>query len=76
MSASLSMWDLLLILAYFAILVTIGYLSSRRQSDEDFLIAERKLGAWSTMATVNASKTGSIIMIFVAMVYLWGFSAI
>jgi len=28
------------------------------------------------MATINASKTGSIIMLFVAMVYLWGFSAI
>ncbi|MBT3405850.1 sodium:solute symporter family protein [Candidatus Woesearchaeota archaeon] len=76
MDNMLSMWDLLLVVAYFVVLVVIGYISSRKQSDEDFLIAERKLGAWSTMATVNASKTGSIIMIFVAMVYLWGFSAI
>ena len=28
------------------------------------------------MATINASKTGPILMIFVALVYLWGFSAL
>lgn len=28
------------------------------------------------MATVNASKTGSILMTFVALTYLWGISAI
>jgi len=40
------------------------------------LIAERKLGTWRTLATVNASKTGSILMSFVALTYLWGFSAL
>ena len=49
---------------------------SRKESKEGYLIAERKLGAWSTMATINASKTGSILMIFVALVYLWGFAAL
>lgn len=72
----LSTLDFVLIGLYFVVLLLIGYFSSRRQKDEDYLIAERKLGAWSTMATVNASKTGSILMIFVALVYLWGFSAI
>ena len=72
----LSTLDFVLIGAYFVVLLIIGYFSSRRQKDEDYLIAERKLGAWSTMATVNASKTGAILMAFVALVYLWGFSAI
>lgn len=40
------------------------------------MIAERKLGTWRTLATVNASKTGSILMSFVALTYLWGFSAL
>jgi len=68
--------DFLLIGIYFVVLIIIGYLSSRKQNEEDYLIAERKLGPWSTMATINASKTGSVLMIFVALVYLWGFSAL
>lgn len=72
----LSTLDLVLIFIYFVVLIGIGYFSSRKQKDESYLIAERKLGPWSTMATINASKTGSILMIFVALVYLWGFSAL
>ncbi|MDP3881380.1 MAG: sodium:solute symporter family protein [Nanoarchaeota archaeon] len=68
--------DLLFIFIYFAVLLFIGYYSSRNQKDEDYLIADRKLGTWQTMMTTNASKTGSILMTFVALVYLWGFSAI
>jgi len=71
----LSGLDYGLIFLYFAVLLAIGYSSSRKQNEDDYLIAERKLGAWSTMATINASKTGAILMIFVALVYGWGFSA-
>ena len=76
MVASLSTFDFALIFAYFIILILIGYFSSRKQKEEDYLIAERKLGAWSTMATINASKTGSILMIFVALAYVWGIAAL
>jgi solute:Na+ symporter, SSS family len=68
--------DIALIFVYFAVLLFVGWKSSRKQKNDDYLIAERKLGPWSTMATINASKTGSILMIFVAMVYTWGISAI
>lgn len=68
--------DIVLIFLYFAALLTIGYFTSKKQKEEDYLIAERNLGTWSTMATINASKTGSILMIFVALTFLWGFSAI
>jgi len=71
----LSGLDFGLIGAYFVVLLLIGYFSSRKQNEDDYLIAERNLGAWSTMATINASKTGAILMIFVALVYGWGFSA-
>ncbi len=73
---NLTILDFVLIGTYFISLIVIGYLSSRKQNEEDFLIAERKLGTISTMATINASKTGSILMIFVALVYVWGFAAI
>ena len=73
---NLSNLDFILIFIYFFILLAVGYFTSRKQTTEDYLIAERKLGVWSTMATTNASKTGSILMIFVAMVYVFGFSAL
>ena len=73
---TLSNLDFILIFAYFAILLIIGYLSSRKQKEESYLIANRKLGSLSTMFTLNASKTGSILMVFVAGVYLFGFAAI
>jgi len=73
---SLSFLDYFLILIYFGILLLIGYLSSKKESKEDFLIAKRNLNSWQTMATINASKTGSVLMIFTAFVYLWGISAL
>ena len=76
MSFALSSFDFILILIYFIVLIVIGYLSSRKESKEDFLIAKRNLNSWQTMATINASKTGSVLMIFVAMTYLWGVAAI
>jgi len=72
----LSNLDFALIFFYFAILILIGYFSSIRQKEEDYLIADRKLGSWSTMATINASKTGSVLMIFVALTYVWGIAAL
>ncbi|MBU1198778.1 MAG: hypothetical protein KKF46_06345 [Nanoarchaeota archaeon] len=74
--ASLSSFDFALIFIYFIVLLLIGYFTHRKQKPDDFLIAQRKLGTWSTMATINASKSGSILMIFVALTYLWGFSAV
>ena len=68
--------DFILIFAYFGVLLLIGYFTSKKQTPDDYLIAERKLGTWSTMATVNASKSGSILMVFVALTYVWGFAAI
>jgi len=72
----LSGLDFVLVGIYFVILLFIGYVSSKGQRDEDYLIANRKLGAWSTAATINASKTGAILMTFVSLVYIWGVSAV
>jgi Na+/proline symporter len=75
---NLSNLDLILIFIYFIILllVLVGYFSSKKQTSEDYLIGKRKLGVLSTMMTLNASKTGSIIMISVALVYVWGIAAL
>ncbi len=71
--------DLILIFLYFVTLLGIGifiFKKNKNKNAEDFLIAERKLGTFSTMATMNASKTGAILMTYVAMTYIWGMSAI
>jgi Na+/proline symporter len=67
--------DYLAIAIYVAILIIIGYITSRKQSSESFLIADRKLTTLSGMATINATKTGAILLIFVALLYTYGFSA-
>jgi SSS family solute:Na+ symporter len=74
--AELVMLDYVLIAVYVAALLAVGYFSSRGQRDEDYLIADRKLGVLSTAATINASKTGAILMTFVSFVYVWGFSSV
>jgi len=73
---TLTTFDFTLIIIYFVTLILIGYFSSRKQSNEDFLIAKRDLGTWKTMFTVNASKMGSILMTFTALTFIWGFAAI
>ncbi|MCK4828638.1 hypothetical protein KA005_73590, partial [bacterium] len=62
--------------SYIAILIYLGYSSSRKQSSEGFLIADRNLKALDNAATIIASKTGAGVMLtFVALYYLYGISA-
>ena len=74
--ALLSTIDFIVIAAYFVAVILFGYLASRRETKEGYLIADRKLGVLSSLATINATKTGSILIVFTAFVYLFGFSAI
>ncbi len=74
--ALLSTLDFIVIAVYFCIVIFFGYLASKRQTKESYLIADRKLGIWSSVATINASKTGTILVLFTAFVYIFGFSAI
>lgn len=73
--ALLSTLDFIVIIAYFCIILFFGYLASKKETKEGYLIADRKLGVWSSVATLNASKTGSILIVFTAFVYIFGFSA-
>jgi Na+/proline symporter len=67
--------DYSLIALYFLILIIIGIIVNRKESNEDFLISSRKLKLFSSISTINASKTGAIIMAYTAMVFHFGFSA-
>lgn len=74
---NLARLDFLAMLLYFAILLLIGYFSSRKHTGEGFLIAERKLSCWNLIATICASFLGGGVLIaFTAYVYQFGLSAI
>lgn len=64
-------------LIYMAIVVTIGIVSSRKESEDGFMIAERKVEGVQVAATMSAGFfDGATLSIYVAYLYLYGFSAI
>ncbi len=68
--------DLILIISYFAIVLFIGWRASRKEDNKGFLVGNRQIGTTSLNATVSASLTGgSAIAAYIALLYLWGFSA-
>ncbi len=76
-NSKLTAFDLALLIGYAVVCILIGILSSRKQKDEDYLIAGRKLGLWGFMASVVASYIGgAAIVAFTAYVYQFGISAI
>src|SRR3990167_8345944 len=64
-------------LLYVLIVLVIGIISSRKESEEDFMIAERKVEGIQVTATMSAGFfDGAILSIYIAYIYLYGFSAI
>jgi SSS family solute:Na+ symporter len=77
LNSRLSTVDLLLLLAYAIVCLVIGFWSSRRQRDEDFLIMGRSMNTWSFVTTVVASYIGgAAIVAYTAFVYRFGIAAI
>lgn len=73
----LSTIDLLLLILYALVCIGIGLWSSRKQKDEDFLIAGRQLNLWGFVTSVVASYIGgAAIVAYTAYVYNFGISAL
>ena len=69
--------SILFFLLYIAIVVTIGVISSRKETEDDFMIAERQVQGVQVAATMSASSfDGATLAIYLAYVYQYGFSAI
>jgi len=61
---------------YLAIAITIGILSSHRETEEDFMIAGRKVAGVQLVATLSAGFfDGATLAIYTAYVYKYGMSA-
>lgn len=65
------------ILFYFILVVTIGYLASKKKSEDSFLIANRNLGSVHLAATLNAGFIGGgFLVIFIGIAYTYGIPAL
>ena len=62
---------------FIAIVVLIGIVSSRKETEDDFMIAERNVEGAQVAATMSAAFfDGAFLAIYIAYVYQYGFSAI
>ena len=63
-------------LIYVLIVVVIGIISSRKESEDGFMIADRNIEGLQVAATMGAGFfDGATLSIYIAYVYLYGFSA-
>jgi len=68
--------DIAFIVGYFIIVLAIGYFSSRKETSEGYLIADRKLTTFRTTTSMIASKIGGgLVLVAVAYIYTFGLSA-
>ncbi len=69
--------SIIFFLLYIAIVVVIGIVSSRKETEDDFMIADRKVQGVQVAATMSAGYfDGATIAVYIAYVYQYGFSAI
>tara|TARA_Y100000310_G_scaffold288548_1_gene314259 strand:- start:10904 stop:12277 length:1374 start_codon:yes stop_codon:yes gene_type:complete len=69
--------DIALITVYVLIVLGIGFVSSRKQSPDDYMIHGRKLGTAQLVATISASWVGGgAIIAYGAYVFEYGIAAI
>ena len=64
-------------LIYIAIVIAIGILSSRKETEDGFMIADRKVEGLQVAATMSAGLfDGAVLAVYIAYIYQYGFSAI
>ncbi len=67
---------ILFFVIYIIIVVTIGLISSRKETEDEFMIADRKITGIQVAATMSAGFfDGATLSIYLAYIYLYGFSA-
>ena len=70
------MLTIVFFLVYILVVVAIGIISSKKESEEDFMIADRKVAGIQVAATMSAGFfDGATLSVYLAYIYLYGFSA-
>lgn len=69
--------SILFFLLYIAAVVAIGWIASRKETEEGFMIADRKVAGLQLAATMSAGFfDGATLSIYLAYIYQFGLSAI
>ncbi|MBM3230912.1 sodium:solute symporter family protein [Candidatus Peregrinibacteria bacterium] len=69
--------SILFFLLYIAAVAVIGWFASRKETEEGFMIADRKVAGLQLAATMSAGFfDGATLSIYLAYIYRFGFSAI
>jgi len=67
--------NLSFLLAYFVIVLAIGFWSSRKQTNEDYMLASRNLPWWKiAMSNAAGFMSGGFLLIMTSFAFLYGFS--
>lgn len=68
--------SIIFFLFYIALVVIIGIVSSRKETEEGFMIAERNVGSFQLAASMSAGFfDGAILALYIGYVYQYGLSA-
>jgi solute:Na+ symporter, SSS family len=69
--------NLSFVFGYLILALIIGFVSSKKQSGKDFMIADRNLGLFSFVSTVVASIIGgTILVVYTAYIFEFGLGAL
>lgn len=69
--------SILFSLAYLSIVITIGWIASRNETEEGFMIADRRVAGLQLAATMSAGFfDGATLSIYLAYIYQYGLSAL
>ncbi len=69
--------NLSLVFGYLILALIIGFVSSKRQSGKDFMIADRNLGLFAFVSTIVASIIGgTILVVYTAYIFEFGIGAL
>jgi len=67
---------IVLVFLFFAVSLAIGYLASKKEDAEGYLIANRKLGLFQSVMTLSGSFIGAMtLLVYTAFVFTYGISA-
>lgn len=70
-------FTIIFFIIYLIIVVAIGVIAARKESEDGFMIADRKVAGFQVAATMSASFfDGSVLAVYLAYIYQYGFSAI
>lgn len=68
--------EILFFILYIAVVIIIGLVSARKETEEDFMIADRKVAGLQVAATMSAGFfDGATLSVYLAYIYQYGISA-